>query len=61
MGKTLDIAMRSEVLSTATIYTCNSVNLAVAVGPSKLLSILQVAGYRGEGPKKSVSCLNKYV
>ena len=37
---------RGEVFSTATIYTCNSVNLAVAVGPSSLLRILQEAGYR---------------
>ena len=37
---------RSEVFSTTTIYTCNSVNLAVAVGPSTLLLVLQEAGFR---------------
>ena len=39
---------RGEVFSTATIYTCNSVNLAVAVIPSTLLRILHEAGYRGD-------------
>ena len=37
---------RGEVFSTETIYTCNSVNLAVAVGPSTLLLVLQEAGFR---------------
>ena len=36
------------MFSTATIYTCNSVNLVVAVGLSTLLLILQEAGYRGD-------------
>ena len=35
------------MFSMATIYTCKSANLAVAVGPSTLLRILQEYGYRG--------------
>ena len=49
------------MFSTATIYTYNSVNLAVAASPSTLLHIIQEAGYRGDIPKNSVSCLNTYV
>ena len=51
---------RGEVFSTVSIYTFNSVNLAVAVGPSSLLGILQEAGYRDDGPKK-FRVMSKYV
>ena len=44
---------------TATIYIFNSFNLAITIGPITLLRILQEVGYRGDGPKKSMSCLNK--
>ena len=56
---------RGAVFLTTTIYTCISVNLAVAVGPSTLQHILQEAGYRGDAYvpdlNNSVSCLNTYV
>ena len=43
-----------------TIYACNSVKLAVAVGPITLLRILQESGYRGDIPKK-IRVMSKYV
>ena len=48
------------MFSAVTIYTCNSVNLAVAVGPSTLLRILQEAGYRGDRPLK-IRVVSNYV
>ena len=53
------------MFSAATIYTCNSFNLAVSVGPSTILCFLQEAVYRGDDyvsdVKKSMSCINTYV
>ena len=40
--------MRGEVFLMATIYTYNSINLAVDVGPSTFLRIIQEAGYKGD-------------
>ena len=60
-----DCGRRAELFLEAIIYTWKSVNIAVAVGTSTLLRILQEAGYNCAAYvlylKKDVSCLNTYV